>query len=160
MYGDTLLVIGDWETANNAFRKAIELKGDEASPHYGRAVALINLGRDAEADNEIGTASAISPDWPESILASARSVILNERTRASPDACRSALNWAKLGIRVMEKPQPVHWDTVGLCYAAVGDFQKAAEQSHMALLESPTGPWGAVHRDRLRYYKEKRVPWE
>ncbi|HEX3152278.1 MAG TPA: hypothetical protein VHR66_29660 [Gemmataceae bacterium] len=160
LYGAVLLVIREWEKADAAYKKAAELSDNEAEHHYARAVALLKLGRDAEADTELGKASAISASWPELVLGMARNVILEERLRAIPDARQSALNWAQLGMRVIKDPEPIHFDSLGLCYAATGDFAKAAEQSHMALLIAPKGPWAAVHRDRLRYYDQKRVPWE
>jgi Flp pilus assembly protein TadD len=160
MYADTLLVLEDWEKADEAYSKAAELTPDDAGPHYGRAVALERLGRKDDRDAEIRKATAINPDWPSGVLASARSTILKEERRIDPVARRSALTWAKLGIEFKTDPHPQDHDTVGLCYAAAGDFQKAAEQSHWALLTTPTGPWGSLHRDRLRYYKQRRVPWE
>jgi hypothetical protein len=86
--------------------------------------------------------------------------MMDEKTRDHPLACRSALIWAKLGIRYQEHASPVHLDTLGLCYAANGDFAKAAEQSRWSLLVASDGPWGSLHRDRLRYYERKRLPWD
>ena len=108
----------------------------------------------------VGAAFAIDPNWPETVLVLARKVILDQRFREYPDARRSALTWARLGIRFIESPQPIHLDTVGLCHAGNGDFARAAEQSRWALLLSPGGPWGSVHRDRLRDYERKHLPWE
>jgi Flp pilus assembly protein TadD len=155
-----LLVLGEWERAEEAYRQAAQRKDDEAEPHYGRAVALEQLGRQAEADAEIQRALAINPDWPAQVMGSARGTILNEQLRGIPEARRSALIWAKMGMDLKKDRHPQDMDTLGLCYAAQGDFVKAAEQSHWALLIAPTGPWGSLHRDRLRYYKQNRVPWE
>ena len=163
MLAASLLVLGGRENlaaAAEAYEKAAELKGDEAEPYYGRAAALYALGMDAEGDEAVQKASAFNPDWPTAVLGTARSAIMDERTRENPLACRSALTWAKLGIKVMDKPESIHWDTLALCYAANGDFDRAIVQSHTALLITPDGPWGAVHRDRLRYYVKKQVPWE
>jgi tetratricopeptide (TPR) repeat protein len=160
MYAAALLVVGDWETAAGAYAEAAERNPAEAEPYYGRAVAVDKLGRPAEAKVELAKATAANPDWPAAVLASARGTVLNERLRAIPEARRSALTWAELGIRYKADLHPKDHDTAGLCYAAEGEFEKAAEQSHWALLATPTGPWGSLHRDRLRYYREKRVPWE
>jgi protein O-mannosyl-transferase len=160
MYADTLLVVGDWAKAEEAYRKAEERNGDDAAPHYGRAVALEQLGFKDDAEAELAKASAVSPDWPAAVLAMARGVILNEKLRANPEARRSALYWAKLGRRHTDNPHPQALDTLGLCYAANGDFAQAAAVSAEAVLETPTGPWGSLHRDRLRYYRAGRVPWE
>jgi protein O-mannosyl-transferase len=169
MHAATLLVLGRWDEAADAYAKAGELnrvavkeKGEAESPepHYGRAVALYALGRNDEAATEARAAATITPDWPEIVFGMARSVILDERQRDNPLARRSAMNWALLGRRFLDKPHPQHLDTLGLCYAAEGNFAKAAEHSREAVLTTPTGPWGSLHRDRLRYYEQKRVPWE
>jgi hypothetical protein len=70
------------------------------------------------------------------------------------------LNWAKLGRQFIDHPHPEVLDTLAMCYAANGEFEKAAQVSREAILENPGGPWGSLHRDRLRYYLRKRVPWE
>jgi len=169
MHGAALLTIGRWEEAEEAYRRGVEveeklLAENAATPqtpelHYGRAVALFELGREDDANEAIRAASAIDPGWPDTVLALARSVILDDKMRASPDAMRSALSWSRLGIRFKQSPDPVQLDTVGLCYAASGNFAKAAEQSRWALLIAPTGPWGSLHRDRLKYYERKKLPW-
>jgi tetratricopeptide (TPR) repeat protein len=160
MYAASLLVQGHWEEAADAYAKAAEHDPNLNEAHYGRAAALFELGRDAEAEQEVAAATAVNRDWPEGVLGLARAVIMDEKTRNYPDARRSALTWAKLGIRYLEKPSPIDLDTLGLCYAAAGDFAKAAEQSRWSLLLVPDGPWGSLHRDRLRDYERKRLPWE
>jgi protein O-mannosyl-transferase len=170
MYGAALLVIAKWEEAEEASRRGIELeeklKADKPdSPQqtelrYGRAAALYELGRDAEAEEMIREAFKLDPDWPDGVLALARNVMLDEKMRKSPDAVRSAFTWARLGLRFKESPQPIQLDTMGLCYAARGEYAKAAEHSRWALLIAPGGPWGGVHRDRLKCYEKKRVPWD
>jgi protein O-mannosyl-transferase len=159
MYGAGLLTLGKWEEAEENFREAIRLEPDVVDAHYGLAAALMEMGREDQMMVAIRVASAINPDWPEIVLGLARRVILDQRLRNHPDARRSALTWARLGIRFIESPQSVHLDTVGLCYAGNGDFDRAAEQSRWALLLSPGGAWGSVHRDRLRDYQRKHLPW-
>jgi tetratricopeptide (TPR) repeat protein len=168
MYAATLLLLGRWEEADENYQRAIELnkkaaedgkEAESAEPHYGRAAALLGQGREVTAEVEARNASTIDPNWPEMVLGTARNVILDERLRTYPDARISALTWAKLGMQFAETPHPMHYDTVGLCYAAIGDFERAAEQSRKALKTSPGGPWGSLHRDRLRDYVRKRVPW-
>lgn len=160
MYAASLLVRRRWEEAAGAYAKAAERDPKIAEAHYGRAAALFELGRDAEAEQEVGAATAVNASWPEVVLALARGVLMDEKTRNYPDARQSALTWARLGIRYVEKPTPMQLDTVGLSYAAVGDFAKAAEQSRWSLLLVPDGPWGSLHRDRLRDYERKHLPWE
>jgi len=170
MHGASLLTIGKWEEAEETYRRGMEAEDrmraekpdtpKSTEMRYGRAAALFQLGRDAEAQQMAAAAFALEPDWPDIVLALARNVILDENLRASPDARRSALTWARLGIRYKESPQAIHLDTVGLCYAAQGDFAKAAEQSQWAVLIEPAGPWGSLHRDRLRDYVCKRLPWD
>jgi tetratricopeptide (TPR) repeat protein len=159
MHGSALLVLEDWEGAEEAFRNAIERDASPAELHYSRAAALFALNRDAEAEVELREATARDPAWPERVLGLARSVILDERSRASPEACRSALGWARLGMRALERPSIQHLDTLALCYAATGDFDQAAETARKALKDKPGGAWGAVHRDRLGYYERRKVPW-
>jgi Flp pilus assembly protein TadD len=160
MSGAARLALGEWESAEEEYRKAAELDTNAVDAHYGRAAALFEMGRDADAEDAIRIANAVDRSWPETVLALARSVILDERLRNYPDARRSALTWARLGIRTIESPQPVHQDTVGLCYAATGNFAKAAEQSRWAVLVTPSGPWGSLHRDRLRDYERRQLPWD
>jgi tetratricopeptide (TPR) repeat protein len=160
MYGASLLVLGRWAEAADAYEKAIERDENMGEARYGRAAALFELGRDAEAEREIGAATAINKDWPAGALALARGVIMDEKARDHPAARRSALTWARLGIRYLETPSPTDLDTLGLCYAANGDFVRAAEQSRWSLLMEPDGPWGSLHRDRIRDYERKRLPWE
>jgi protein O-mannosyl-transferase len=160
MYAASLLVLARWEEAADAYAKAAERDPDMAEAHYGRAAAMFELGRDAEAEREVGAATAINKDWPAGVLALARGVLMDEKVRDHPAARRSALTWAKLGIRYLENPSPAQLDTVGLCYAANGDFAKAAQQSRWSLLLVPDGPWGSLHRDRLRDYERRRLPWE
>jgi Flp pilus assembly protein TadD len=169
MYAANLLVLGRWEEAADAYATAAELNrkaveegtgAESPEPHYGRAAALFALGRDDEARAEAGAASAISPDWPEAVVGIARNVILDEKMRDNPLARRSALTWARLGRRFIDHPHPQILDTLALCYAANGEFDQAVQVAREALLETPGGPWGSLHRDRLRYYVQKRVPWE
>jgi protein O-mannosyl-transferase len=165
MWADTLLVLQRWEEAAEAYTQAAELNrkagdGESPQPHYARAVALRALGREAEAEAEIRAATALTPDWPEGVLNTARTVVLEERLRDNVLARQSALNWVKLGLPYIDKPHPQVLDTAGLCYAAAGDFAKAMELSRWALVTQPGGPWGSLHRDRLRCYGQKRVPWE
>jgi protein O-mannosyl-transferase len=160
MYADTLLVLGRWQEAADTYARTSELKADAAAAHYGRAVALDKLGRDDEARTEIAAATAIAPDWPEGVLLMARNVIMDERLRNNPLARRSALRWARLGRQFLDHPHPQHQDTLSLCYAADGDFKKAAEVASEGILATPDGPWGSLLRDRLRYYKRNQVPWE
>jgi tetratricopeptide (TPR) repeat protein len=160
MYAASLLLQARWDEAADAYASASERDPNMPEAHYGRAAALFELGRDDEAQQEIAAAAAILPEWPEVALGLARGVMMDEKTRDHPLARRSALRWAKLGIRYRENPSPLHLDTLGLCYAANGDFARAAEQSRRSLLVVPDGPWGSLHRDRLRYYERKRLPWE
>jgi tetratricopeptide (TPR) repeat protein len=160
MSGAARLAIGEWESAEEEYRKAAELDANAVDAHYGRAAALLAMNREAEANEALRIATAIDRDWPNTVLALARTVILDDRLRNYPDARRSALTWARLGIRAIETPQPIHLDTVGLCYAATGNFTKAVEQSRWAVLVTPGGPWGSLHRDRLRDYDRERLPWD
>lgn len=169
MYADDLLVVGRWEDAAEAFamagelnRKAVQEKNEDpaAHPHFGRAAALKALGREEEAEAEVQAATSIFAGWPEFVVGMARNVVLEERMRGNPLARRSALTWVKLGLPYLEKPHPQALDTAGLCYAADGDFDTAIELTRRAMAAQPSGPWGSLHRDRLRYYQQRRVPWE
>jgi tetratricopeptide (TPR) repeat protein len=159
MYGASLLLLGRWEEAEQTYLRAGEMNPEATEPHYGRAAALLAMGRAVSADLEIQTANELDPSWPESVLSQARGTILDERLRRYPDACRSAQTWATLGMQYIENPRLVHRDTLALCYAANGDFERAAAQSRLAIEEQPTGAWGSMHRDRMRYYEKKQAPW-
>ncbi len=167
-YAAEMLLLGRWDEAEDNYRRAAELnkqaadngkEAESAEPHYGRAAALFALGRDEEAEEEAKAATAIDPTWPETVLSLARSTMEDDRMRSYPDACRSALTWAKLGLRFLNSPRPIHYDTLALCYAANGDFERAAEQCRLGLKSTPDGPWGSVLHDRMRLYEQKRVPW-
>jgi len=158
-FAASLLLFGKWEEAASAYKKAGELKPDSAEPHYGRAAALFALGRDAEAEEEAKAATAIDPKWPEAVFDLARSVILDERKRGHSIARQSALTWAKLGLQFTPSPTARQRDTLGLCYAAQGEFLQAGAQSISALEENPGSDWTSIHRDRLRLYGERRTPW-
>lgn len=160
MYAASLLTLGKWDEAEENFREAIRLDADAVDAHYGLAAALLEMGREDQMMEASQAASTISKDWPEAVLGLARRVILDQRLSDYSEARRSALTWARLGIRFIVSPLPIHLDTVGLCYAANGDFNRAAEQSRRGLLLSPGGQWGSVHRDRLRDYERKHLPWE
>lgn len=168
MCGASMLLQGNWEEAESNYLRAGELnkkaadegKGPESpEPHYGRAAALFALGRDAEAEEEIKAAFAIEPGWPEMVLGSARNTIENELMRIHADARRSARTWARLGLQYFDSPHPMYYDTLGLCYAADGSFELAIEQSRIALEKEPSGAWGSLHRDRIKMYEKKQVPW-
>lgn len=159
MYAATLLLLGHYPEAEEVYRRTAELNSGAAEARYGRAAALFKMGRAVSADVEARGATDLDPLWPEGVLGMARGTILDEEKRAHPDARRSALIWAGLGMEYLPNPHPMHRDTLGLCYAAAGEFEKAAAQSRLALEECPTGPWGSVHRDRLRHYERKQVPW-
>jgi protein O-mannosyl-transferase len=162
------LLLGRWQEAEADYQRAGELnkkaadegkEAEAAEPHYGRAAALFALGRAEEAEAETRAATALDPSWPISVLGLARSTIEDERIRRYPEAVRSAQTWAGLGLQYMSDPHPMYRDTLGLCYAASRDFERAAAQSRLALESSPNGAWGSLHRDRLKMYEQKRVPW-
>jgi tetratricopeptide (TPR) repeat protein len=168
MYAATLLLLGRWEEAEENYRRAAEINrkdtqdkkdSESAEPHYGMAAALYGQGRDISADAAARNASTIDPNWPEAALGIARNVILDERLRAYPDARRSALTWAELGMKYAESPHPMHHDTLGLCRAAMGDFKGAELASRAGLAASPAGAWGSLHKDRIRDYQRRRTPW-
>lgn len=168
LYSATALLLCQWEEAEANYlrtgilnRKAVD-EGKEiesAEPHYGRAAALFALGRDPEAQVEIKAAFAIDPKWPDTVLNLARITVEDEKLRNNVHARNSAKVWAKLGLEYTDSPHPMHYDTLGLCYAAEGDFERAMEQSRIALKSNPSGAWGSLHRDRLRMYERKEVPW-
>jgi tetratricopeptide (TPR) repeat protein len=160
MYAATLLVLGRYPEAADAYQEAGVQNPELAEAYFGRAAALFELSEDADAEREVARATKIDPDWPEGVLGRARGVMLDEKLRAHPLASKSALVWARLAIRYLDKPRATHLDTLGLCYAANGDFAKAAEQSRWSLLLVPDGPWGSLHRDRLRDYQRQRLPWD
>jgi tetratricopeptide (TPR) repeat protein len=160
IYGSVLLMLGNYEEAADNFAKAAELKPDEAAPHYSRAAALLALGRDDESAAEAARAAARNPEWTEIVFGLARNVLMDERLRSSRLARESALLWARLGRRHTDDPHPQHLDTLAMCYAANGDFKKAIEVSSEAVLGNPTGPWGSLHRDRIRQYRRGELPWE
>lgn len=158
-FAASLLLFGKWEEAASVYKTAGELKPDAAEPHYGRAAALFALGRDAEAEQEAQAATAIDPKWPEVVFDVARGVILDERRRGQPLARQSALMWAKLGLQFTPLPTARQRDTLGLCYAAQGDFLQAGAQSIAALEEKPDSVWTSIHRDRLKLYEQHFTPW-
>ena len=158
-YADAMLMLGRWEEAAEIYKKASELKPEAAEPHYGRAAALLGLGRDAEADEEAKAATAIDRKWPETVFELARTIILDERKRRHPVARRSALTWASLGLQYSPSPTARDRDTLGLCYAALGDFLQAGAQSISALEAKPDSVWTSIHRDRLKLYEQHRTPW-
>jgi tetratricopeptide (TPR) repeat protein len=168
MYAATLLLLGRWDEAEVAYQRAGELnkkkadqgkEAESAEPHYGRAAALFELGRNDEAEAEVEAATAIDPAWPEGVLSMARTTIEDERPRSYPDAVRSARTWAALGLRCVKTPHPAHYDTLAMCHAAAGDFDFAAAMCREGLKSTPGGPWGSLLSDRLRMYELKRVPW-
>jgi tetratricopeptide (TPR) repeat protein len=159
MYAATLFVLGRYEEAAEAYREAGERDPDLLEAQYGRAAALLALGREADSDREAAAATARDPNWPDAVLGRARGIMMDEKLREHRQASRSALAWARLGIRHLDDPSPPHLDTLGLCLASQGDFRKAAEQSRWSLLRVPGGPWGSLHRDRLRDYERNRLPW-
>jgi tetratricopeptide (TPR) repeat protein len=159
MHAATLLLLGRWDEADADYSRAGELLPMEAEPRYGRAAALFAMGRAVSAELEAQEATRLDPSWPETVLGMARTTILDERMRNHPDARRSAQTWAELGIKYLESPRLVHRDTLALCYAASGDFERAADECRKALKSENAGPWASVHRDRLRLYELRRVPW-
>jgi tetratricopeptide (TPR) repeat protein len=159
MHAASLLNLGRWHEANEVYGQAIKLSPGDLDAHYGRAAALREMGIIDQAEEEAKAASAIDPAWPEYVLSSARTVILDENMRCFPEARRSAMTWAKLGMRYLDSPRAPHRDTLGLCYAAHGDFDRAAEQARLSLEEFPSGAWGSMAADRLRDYSRKKVPW-
>src|SRR5262249_1545871 len=98
MYGAALLVIATWEAAEETYRRGIEVEEKSRTDNpdtlqqtelrYGRAAALYELGRDAEAEEMIRDAFNLDADWPDGVLALARSVMLDEKMRKCPDAMR------------------------------------------------------------------------
>lgn len=159
MHAASLLNLGRWHEAEEVYGQAIKLNSGELDSHYGRAAALREMGIIDQAEEEANAASAIDPAWPEYVLSGARTVILDENMRRFPEARRSAMTWAKLGMRYLDSPRPPHRDTFGLCYAAHGDFERAAEQARLSLKDFPGGAWGSLAADRLRDYSRKKVPW-
>ena len=64
--------------------------------------------------------------------------------RDNPLARRSALTWAKLGRRFLDKPHPQVPRHPGLCYAAEGDFDEGGGGVGRAVLDSPRPGRGAA----------------
>ena len=86
MYAASLLVLGHWEEAADAYAKAAE-----HDPRPERRAALrpggrpVRAGPDAEAEQEVAAATAVNRDWPEGVLGLARAAIMDEKTRDNPD---------------------------------------------------------------------------
>ena len=166
-YAAEMLLLGRWDEAEDNYRRAAELnkqaadngkEPESAEPHYGRAAALFALGRDEEAEEEAKAATAIDPTWPETVLSLARSTMEDDRMRRSR-RLSIGTDMGQARPALLNSPHPIHYDTLALCYAANGDFERAAEQCRPGLKSTPDGPWGSVLHDRMRLYQQKRVPW-
>jgi tetratricopeptide (TPR) repeat protein len=59
--GQLYLDVRDWKKAEEAFRKAVHLKNDNALAHFNLARVLRAVGRTAEAEQEMKMAISLDP---------------------------------------------------------------------------------------------------
>jgi tetratricopeptide (TPR) repeat protein len=129
--GNELVSLGHEHAALKAFEEAERLKPDYAQPHLEAAKLLFKQGQEARAVDELRAAVKAEPDNFQTLATVAHYLAANQQTAARDGAL--ALKLALKANKLSGQIQPMVWDTLGMAYAATGDFGHAVACAQQAL---------------------------
>jgi tetratricopeptide (TPR) repeat protein len=156
--GNALIALGREDEGLNEFAEALRLKPDYAQPHIETAKLFFRQGRDEQAVAALNAALKAEPDRFQTLAVVARYLIANENF-PSHDV-QTALALARKADELSGHSQPVVLDTLGMTYAATGDFIQAQASAQNAIELATAAQLKDVEamRQRLELYK-KNQPW-
>ena len=156
--GDVLLGIGDSTAAIVAIKEAIRLDPRDAVTHSVLGLAL---------SDDLDLQGALAA-FQESVRLDPRSAEscnnLAYLLAAGPDSIRSGRRGLEHAIRACELSNwkdPRYLNTLGIAWAAVGEFDKAAEYQLRALTDPEfEKQLGKDGRERLELYRQKKAYYD
>jgi serine/threonine-protein kinase len=116
----------DWEGAEEAFQRVLELNPSEANTHYHYSWYLILFGRVEEAIEEHKRSKELSPLNPRNTAWLGELYRYEDRYEEAIDEARSALE--------LDPDYPIGWYVLGNVYADMGMYEEAIA-THQKLAE-------------------------
>ena len=145
---------GQLDEAAAHYRRAFELRPDNAEAHGNLGRLLTTEGRHREAADEFTRALAINPDSPSFLSGLAWLLALS-----SDKAVLNPGEAIRVGTRAAElsgRRDPAALDALGAAYAAAGDFGRSVEMAQEAMRVADASGMQALWvdiRDRLQLYQ-------
>lgn len=155
-FAEGLMRLGEFEAAAMQYSKALELQSENASAHYGHAVALALSGACYEAMQTIERAVQANPRVALTLNARAR--LFATCPRASEAERRLALEDAL--VLYDQRPNGEHAETVAMALAANGRFEEAMDYQGQAIFEAiKSGDLASQQsmRENMQRYEAKSV---
>jgi tetratricopeptide (TPR) repeat protein len=157
--GAMLTLSGRLDEAAAHYRRAVELRDDNAQAHNNLGRLLSARRQYAAAVEQFTRALALAPDLTSSLsgLAWVRATAADAAIRNSEEAVRLAERAAVLSSR----GDASVLDTLAAAYAAAGQFDRASQVAHEAMLVADTAGAHALWvdiRDRLQLY-DRQAPF-
>jgi tetratricopeptide (TPR) repeat protein len=121
--GNELLVLGKTDEALAEFAEAIRLKPDYAQPHISTAKFFFESGQDQAAVEALQRAVHAEPERFEVLATAAHYLAAHENSAIRDPA--AALKFALKADDLSGHVQPMVLDTLGMAYAAAGDYSNA-----------------------------------
>jgi cytochrome c-type biogenesis protein CcmH/NrfG len=143
------------------YAQAITLDPRSADAHVGYAMALVRLGRDAEARQKLTAATRALPDQPSPAQALARVLA------ASPDShVRDGRQAVAITQALMQKPHGVDlYEAVAMALAELGQYDQAVQWQRGAIeaaVKEGQGDLAGRMAANLTLYENRmpcRKPW-
>jgi tetratricopeptide (TPR) repeat protein len=130
--GYALVTGGNHEEAAVHLAEAIRLNPDSAKAHYHFGHVLVQEGKINEAVTHFRKALQLEPNWVEQPLNDLAWILAANKETAirNPD---EAVRLAQRACEITKYQKPELLDTLSVCFAAAGDFDKAVETAQQAL---------------------------
>jgi len=120
-----------FDEAVTQFRLALKLKPDFPEAHGNLATTLQALGKNDEALKHFREAIRLRPDWPMPFNYAAK--ILSGRPDPNTADIAQAIAYAEKAVELTSHKDAEPLGTLAACYAAAGQFDKAAKTAQTAL---------------------------
>ena len=155
--GYALTIQGNLEKASVHFLRALQLDPNSAESHSHFGKILLRSGKINEAITHFERALKLKPDWVELMNTMAWYMAVNTNTAVYNPG--RAVKLAQRACELTNYKEPELLDTLGVAYAATGDFDKAVETTQKALKLCQSSEHGALKseiKNRQNLYMGKK----
>jgi Flp pilus assembly protein TadD len=152
--GEVLERLGKKSEAMVCFRRAVAAAPESVKYHCDLASALWDDGQFEASRTEYRRAFELFPNWPEAANGAARS-LATTTDPARKDGYLAA-RYAKQACQASGERRPEFFDTLALAYAALGDFDQAADAARKGLAVTNNRETAQQLRIRLAEYENRR----